>query len=214
MKLSRVFAVLCVAAACVIFVAPAWATKYVSLGDSYSSGTGTRTYYDSNCQKSVYSYPYLLHNAHPSWTFVHAACSGAKTSDLLSSQVSSVTSDTNWVSYTIGGNDAGFADVITDCAPPSWASDCDGAINQAQSFINNTLPGQARSGRQRDQVEGAEREGDRARLSAPVQRHGLQRVHLVQLARGDAAEPDGRPAEERHSAAARARGQRISSSVT
>jgi len=113
----------------------------VALGDSYSSGTGTRTYYDSNCQKSVYAYPYLLHNAHPSWTFVQAACSGATTSSLLSGQVSSVTSDTNWVSYTIGGNDAGFSSVITECAYPSWASDCNGAINNAQAYINNTLPG-------------------------------------------------------------------------
>ena len=134
-------AFLCVFAACAIFVAPAWATKYVALGDSYSSGTGTRTYYDSNCQKSVYAYPYLLHNAHPSWTFVQAACSGATTSSLLSGQVSSVTSDTNWVSYTIGGNDAGFSSVITECAYPSWASDCNGAINNAQAYINNTLPG-------------------------------------------------------------------------
>jgi len=141
MKLSRVSAVLCVVAACFVFVAPAWATKYVSLGDSYSSGTGTRTYYDSNCQKSVYSYPYLEHNAHPSWTFVHAACSGATTSSLLSSQVSSVTSDTNWVTYTIGGNDAGFSSVITECAQPSWASDCNGAIDNAQSIIQNQLPG-------------------------------------------------------------------------
>src|SRR4051812_45128150 len=138
---SRVFAVLCVVAACFVFVAPAWATKYVALGDSYSSGTGTRTYYDSNCQKSVYAYPYLEHNAHPDWTFVHAACSGATTSSLLSSQVSSVTSDTNWVTYTIGGNDAGFSSVITECALPSWASNCTGAINNAQSIIKNTLPG-------------------------------------------------------------------------
>ncbi len=141
MKLSRVFAVLCVVAACFVIVAPAWATKYVSLGDSYSSGTGTRTYYDSNCQKSVYAYPYLEHNAHPSWTFVHAACSGATTSSLLSSQVSSVTSDTNWVTYTIGGNDAGFSSVLTECAQPGWASDCNGAIDSAQSIIQNQLPG-------------------------------------------------------------------------
>jgi lysophospholipase L1-like esterase len=138
---SRVFAVLCVVAACFVFVAPAWATKYVSLGDSYSSGTGTRTYYDSNCQRSVYSYPYLLHNAHPTWTFVHAACSGAKTGDILNSQINSVTSDTNWVTYTIGGNDAGFSSVITTCAEPSWLGDCNTAVNNAQSYIQNTLPG-------------------------------------------------------------------------
>jgi lysophospholipase L1-like esterase len=119
---------------------PAGAVKYVALGDSYSSGVGTRSYYDSNCQKSVYAYPYLVHNAHPSWAFVHAACSGAKTSDVTGSQASSLTSDTNWVTYTIGGNDAGFSSVITECAQPWWSSDCDGAIDQAQAFIRNTLP--------------------------------------------------------------------------
>ncbi len=139
--MKRCLAVLCAAAASLALAAPASAVKYVALGDSYSSGTGTRTYFDSNCQKSVYAYPYLLRNLHPTWTFVFAACSGATTSSLLSSQVSSVTSDTNWVTYTIGGNDAGFSSVITECAQPSWWTNCDGAINNAQNFINNTLPG-------------------------------------------------------------------------
>jgi len=32
------------------------ADKYVALGDSYSSGVGTRSYtLDSNCQRSVYA---------------------------------------------------------------------------------------------------------------------------------------------------------------
>src|SRR3954467_6128628 len=100
MKLSRVLAVLCVLVALGGVSSASWATKYVALGDSYSSGTGTRTYYDSNCQRSVYSYPYLLHNAHPSWTFVQAACSGAKTGDVINTQAPSLTSDTNWVTYT------------------------------------------------------------------------------------------------------------------
>jgi lysophospholipase L1-like esterase len=141
MKLGRIAVVLCVVAVCLAFAAQAMATKYVALGDSYSSGTGTRTFYEPTCQRSVYAYPYLLHEAHTSWTFVDAACSGATTSTLLSSQVSSVTSDTNWVTYTIGGNDAGFSHVITECALPSWASNCTGAINEAQSIIKNTLPG-------------------------------------------------------------------------
>ena len=141
MKWTRIAAVICAAALCLAFAAQAMATKYVALGDSYSSGTGTRTFFEPSCQRSVYAYPYLLHEAHPTWTFVDAACSGATTSSLLSSQVSSVTSDTNWVSYTIGGNDAGFSSVITECALPSWASDCNGAINTAQGIIKNTLPG-------------------------------------------------------------------------
>lgn len=141
MKWSRIIAAVLCVMAFFAFAGSAWATKYVALGDSYSSGTGTRTFYESTCQRSVYAYPYLLHNAHPEWTFVNATCSGATTSSLLSSQVTSVTSDTNWVSYTIGGNDAGFSSVITECALPSWASDCNGKINTAQTFIKNTLPG-------------------------------------------------------------------------
>lgn len=141
MKWTRISAAICVAALFLVFAAQAMATKYVALGDSYSSGTGTRTFFEPSCQRSVYAYPYLLHEAHPTWTFVDAACSGATTSSLLSSQVSSVTSDTNWVTYTIGGNDAGFSSVITECALPSWASNCTGAINTAQGIIKNTLPG-------------------------------------------------------------------------
>jgi lysophospholipase L1-like esterase len=141
MKWRRISAVLCALVLCVVFASPALATKYVALGDSYSSGTGTRTFYESTCQRSVYAYPYLLHNAHPDWTFVNATCAGAKTGDVINTQVASVSADTNWVTYTIGGNDAGFSSVITTCAQPSWASNCDGAINTAQSYIQNTLPG-------------------------------------------------------------------------
>src|SRR5437773_5512474 len=112
---------------CGLGAATAEATRYVALGDSYSSGTGTRTYYDSNCLRSVYAYPYLLHNAHPAWTFVQAASAGAKTGDILNTQSASLTSWTNWVTYTIGGNDAGFSSVITECAQPWWSSDCNGA---------------------------------------------------------------------------------------
>jgi GDSL-like Lipase/Acylhydrolase family len=141
MKWKQISAVLCVLALFAAFASSAWATKYVALGDSYSSGTGTRTYFEPNCQRSIYAYPYLLHNAHPEWTFVDAACSGAKTGDVVNTQATSLTADTNWVSYTIGGNDAGFSSVITECALPSWASNCNGAIDGAQAYIQNTLPG-------------------------------------------------------------------------
>lgn len=141
MKWTRIVAIVAVAVFCLALAAPALATRYVALGDSYSSGTGTRTFYEPECQRSVYAYPYLLHEAHLGWTFVDAACAGATTSTLLSSQVSSVNAETNWVTYTIGGNDAGFSHVITECALPSWASDCYGAIEEAQTFIRNTLPG-------------------------------------------------------------------------
>lgn len=141
MKFRGIVALVCATAACAATAAPAIAVRYVALGDSYSSGTGTRTYYDSGCERSVYAYPYLVHNAHPAWTFVHAACGGAKTGDVINTQSANLTSATNWVTYTIGGNDAGFSSVITECAQPWWSSDCNGAIDQAQAYITNTLPG-------------------------------------------------------------------------
>jgi lysophospholipase L1-like esterase len=120
----------------------AFADRYVALGDSYSSGTGTRTYFDSGCQRSVYAYPSLIDVQRPNTDLVFAACSGARTGDVLNNQVSSLTTTTNWVTITIGGNDAGFSSVITECALPGWLSNCDGRINTAQSYINSTLPGQ------------------------------------------------------------------------
>jgi lysophospholipase L1-like esterase len=117
------------------------AERYVALGDSYSSGTGTRTYYDTNCQKSVYAYPYLLSQQRANTQLVFSACSGAKTADVLNNQVSSLTTGTSIVTITIGGNDAGFSSVITECAKPEWASVCDTRVNEAQAFIRNTLPG-------------------------------------------------------------------------
>ena len=122
--------------------APALAAEqYVALGDSYSSGTGTRTYYDSGCQRSNYSYAKLIDTQRANTDVVLDACSGAKTQDVLNNQLGSLTSTTRWVTITIGGNDAGFSSVITECAQPGWMSNCDGAINTAQSYINNTLPG-------------------------------------------------------------------------
>ena len=50
-------------------------------------------------------------------------------------------STTKYVTISVGGNDAGFSGVITECAQPGWSRNCNGAIDGAQSFINNTLPG-------------------------------------------------------------------------
>ncbi|HVP02385.1 MAG TPA: SGNH/GDSL hydrolase family protein [Solirubrobacteraceae bacterium] len=121
--------------------APAHADNYVALGDSYSSGVGTRSYtLDSTCQRSVYAYPYLVSQQRPNTSLKFVACSGAKTTDVMNNQISAVTSSTNIVTITIGGNDAGFSSVITKCAEP-WPVNCDGDITSAQSFITNTLPG-------------------------------------------------------------------------
>ena len=115
---------------------------YVALGDSYSSGTGTRTYISdgTSCQRSVYAYP-SLDAASLGLALTFRACSGATVADVTNTQLSALTSSTAYVTISVGGNDAGFADVLTECAQPAWMSDCNGAIDGAQSIINNTLPG-------------------------------------------------------------------------
>jgi lysophospholipase L1-like esterase len=121
--------------------ATALADNYVALGDSYSSGTGTRDYsLDSGCQRGPYAYPALIKADRPGTNLTFVACSGAKTGDVLANQVQSLNSSTNIVTITIGGNDAGFSSVITQCALP-WPWSCDSNITNAQNYIRNTLPG-------------------------------------------------------------------------
>jgi lysophospholipase L1-like esterase len=122
--------------------AQAAAPSYVALGDSYSSGVGTRAYIDdgTSCQRSVYAYPSLI-AAQKGYALNFRACSGATVADVTNTQLSALSATTSYVTISVGGNDAGFADVLTECAYPWWASDCNGAIDGAQAYINNTLPG-------------------------------------------------------------------------
>ncbi len=123
--------------------AQAAAPTYVALGDSYASGTGTRSYINdgTSCQRSTQAYPSLIAAAR-GYALNFRACSGAKIPDVTATQLSALTPATSYVSISVGGNDAGFADVLTVCAQPSWLSNCDKAINTAQSFITTSLPGQ------------------------------------------------------------------------
>lgn len=116
---------------------------YVALGDSYSSGVGAGNY-DSgsgNCKRTSRAYPALWAAAHSPQTFSFTACSGARTGDVLSGQLGPLNSGTDLVSITIGGNDAGFSDVMTTCVLQS-ESTCVNRVNQAKAYVDSTLPGQ------------------------------------------------------------------------
>jgi lysophospholipase L1-like esterase len=117
------------------------AGKYVALGDSYASGTGAGSYGDSgSCKRSANSYAQLWANANAPSAFEFVACSGAVTGDVLAGQVGALTADTSLVTISIGGNDAGFADVMTDCNLGSDDS-CVARNQEAQNFARTTLPG-------------------------------------------------------------------------
>jgi hypothetical protein len=120
--------------------AQAAAGPYTALGDSYSSGVGTRNYYEDSgsCYRSPQAFPVLVaQRLGAPLTF--AACSGARVPDVLN-QLGSLNASTEFVSVSVGGNDAGFADVITQCAKP-WPWTCTTEINNANNYIRNTLPG-------------------------------------------------------------------------
>jgi lysophospholipase L1-like esterase len=110
--------------------------SYVALGDSYSSGVGTGSYtLDSACKRSIYAYPYLYTQSHPGTSLTFVACSGAKTSNLLATQIQAVTSTTTLVTMTIGGNDIGFADLIYQCT----LTDCSGTLDSTRTNLETTL---------------------------------------------------------------------------
>jgi lysophospholipase L1-like esterase len=129
-----------VASVALALPAHAAAPAYTALGDSYSSGVGTRTYYSdgTSCYRSPYAYP-VLDASQIGAALTFAACGGAKVADVINNQLGSLGSGTAYVTISVGGNDAGFSSVIEKCALP-WPYTCWGDISNANSYITNTLP--------------------------------------------------------------------------
>ena len=112
---------------------------YVALGDSYSSGVGAGST-SGSCGQSPNAYPKLWAAANSVASFTFAACSGARTSDVISSQLSSLSAATTLVSITIGGNDAGFSSIMETCVLKSTSS-CESVVAAAENYVTSTLPG-------------------------------------------------------------------------
>lgn len=121
-------------------VAAASTVNYVALGDSYSSGVGAGSYIDNSaCKRSANAYP-ELYAAASGAALNFQACSGAKTGDVINTQSAALSSSTNLVSITVGGNDAGFSSVMETCIV-GGDSGCKTAIDNAENYVANTLPG-------------------------------------------------------------------------
>ncbi len=102
------------------------AADYVALGDSYASGEGSFSYQaDQNiCHRATNGYAVQLAAArHLRLQF--GACSGAVTRDLFSQNSTGNSTEayqerllgpwTKLVTISVGGNDLGFGDVMSDC---------------------------------------------------------------------------------------------------
>jgi lysophospholipase L1-like esterase len=101
--------------------------RYVALGDSYVAGPGIPevTGVPLGCARSSDDYPSLVGAALHASSSTDASCGGATTANMTEPQVTrtganppqldAVTSGTNLVTVTIGGNDIGFSDIISQC---------------------------------------------------------------------------------------------------
>jgi lysophospholipase L1-like esterase len=118
------------------------AVRYVALGDSYASGVGAGDYSSASgsCDQSANAYSALWAAANDPASYVSEACSGATTSDVISSQLSALSSSTTLVSVTVGGNDVGFSSVMEKCVllPTSF---CVSAVDSAEAEAEADLPG-------------------------------------------------------------------------
>ena len=127
--------------------------RYAALGDSYSSGEGNPPFDPgtdeplNGCHRSPAGWPRIIARQDPRIRMVgHIACSGA-TSRALRHWYNSeppqlrqlASRRVDLVTITIGGNDIGFAEVLTDC----YVSDCvvDGGTARARRRIEHRLPG-------------------------------------------------------------------------
>ncbi|MGW0315589.1 SGNH/GDSL hydrolase family protein [Streptomyces flavidovirens] len=150
--LSSLSAFLIAVTAATVNSAPASAATggYVALGDSYAAGVGAGGYDSTSgaCTRSFRSYPALWSASHTPSSFTSAACSGARTDDVVTGQLGALSKATGLVSITVGGNDAGFADTMTTCTLQSESA-CVERVNQSRAYIRNTLPAKL------DQVYGA-----------------------------------------------------------
>lgn len=103
--------------------------EYVSLGDSYTAGTGIKPqatkFVPTGCRQSLLNYPHLVARELAFVAFADASCGGAQIPNMTEAQdtgdgvnepqLDRVDDETLYVTLSIGGNDAGFDDVVTNC---------------------------------------------------------------------------------------------------
>lgn len=135
-------AALCAALALATPASAASTVRYVALGDSYSSGLGAGSYTSESgsCQRSTRAYPALWAAANAPVSYTSVACSGATTSSVISGQLSALSAATTLVSITVGGNDVGFANIMTTCVL-SGTTECVAAVQAAENRAQSQLPG-------------------------------------------------------------------------
>ena len=113
---------------------------YVALGDSYASGVGAPPYAsgtdvkDGNgCKRAAGAYAHQV-AGQTGKALDFGACAGARTSDFYQprtswnepAQLDRLNASTSLVTFSIGGNDAGFSTIFSKCVTAAPFSTCSG----------------------------------------------------------------------------------------
>lgn len=115
--------------------------EYVALGDSYSSGNGTGSANLSyGCYRSSNAYAPIIADQRRRTSLAFKACSGATTVDVVNNQISALSAGTDFVTFTAGGNDVGFVDLILSCWGNYDQSQCLATADEVNRKIDNDLP--------------------------------------------------------------------------
>ena len=113
---------------------------YVALGDSYASGVGAPPYASgtdvqggNGCKRAAGAYAHQV-AGQTGKTLDFGACSGARIPDFYNprtswnepAQLNHLNSSTSLVTFSIGGNDAGFSTILTKCITAAPFTTCSG----------------------------------------------------------------------------------------
>lgn len=105
---------------------------YFGLGDSIAAGTGGGTPLNA-CVQTAAAYPTQLNGT-------NLGCFGAKTQDVIDSQVPSVPANTRTVTITVGANDVGVGAVVAACINPATPTLCQQELNNSTTSLLPQLP--------------------------------------------------------------------------
>lgn len=125
----------------------------MALGDSYSAGAGAGDLSQGNCRQAASdAWPTLLAQQLniPQDSFTLAACSGFTTTDVLNSELGSLSPSTNLITITTGGNDIGVDAALESCVPPDNPLDDDNSCQTAVTQSRQNTTGLGGEGRQDD----------------------------------------------------------------
>ncbi|GAB3117925.1 hypothetical protein GCM10027055_30510 [Janibacter alkaliphilus] len=114
-------------------------SRYVALGDSYAAGVGAGERRGWSWRTDA-GYPLDVARA-TGLDLAYEAVLGATCADVRDGQLGRLGPETELVSITVGGNDAGFVPVLLEVVHPAWVSDADAVIDEALATIRDELPG-------------------------------------------------------------------------